>query len=100
MPPERAPARKLRPDAIKYLLEKHGIKHTRSSLDTMRCRGGGPKFYKAGPAILYGTDHLDAYATERLGEAVSSHRSFGRGARPQSPSLPNKKPALTGAGLL
>lgn len=38
---------------------------SKSSLDKMRCYGGGPKYYELGRAIIYNTDDLDAWRNER-----------------------------------
>jgi predicted DNA-binding transcriptional regulator AlpA len=39
---------------------------SKSSLDKLRCFGGGPKFFKLGRAVVYSTDDLDAWMHERV----------------------------------
>ncbi|MDX0426823.1 helix-turn-helix transcriptional regulator [Sinorhizobium medicae] len=38
---------------------------SKSSLDKLRCFGGGPQFFKLGRAVVYSTADLDAWMAER-----------------------------------
>lgn len=38
---------------------------SKSSLDKMRCYGGGPRFFKLGRAVIYNSADLDAWRDER-----------------------------------
>ncbi len=38
---------------------------SKSTLDKLRCFGGGPVFAKLGRAVIYNTDDLDAWLAER-----------------------------------
>lgn len=39
---------------------------SKSTLDKMRCFGGGPRFYKPNKAVLYRTDDLDAWMQAKV----------------------------------
>lgn len=38
---------------------------SKSTLDKLRCFGGGPQFYKLGRAVIYDVADLDAWKAER-----------------------------------
>ena len=38
---------------------------SKSTLDKLRCFGGGPRFFKLGRAVIYSTDDLDTWRNER-----------------------------------
>ncbi|OWK24150.1 hypothetical protein AJ87_24365 [Rhizobium yanglingense] len=38
---------------------------SKSTLDKLRHFGGGPRYYKLGRAVIYSTDDLDAWKSER-----------------------------------
>ncbi|WP_421579482.1 helix-turn-helix transcriptional regulator [Shinella sp. M31] len=38
---------------------------SKSTLDKLRCSGGGPRFYKLGRAVIYDVTDLDAWKAER-----------------------------------
>lgn len=38
---------------------------SKSTLDKLRCLGGGPRFYKLGRAVIYDVADLDAWKSER-----------------------------------
>jgi excisionase family DNA binding protein len=38
---------------------------SKSSLDKLRCFGGGPRFYKLGRSVVYNTADLDEWVAER-----------------------------------
>ncbi|PRH85350.1 DNA-binding protein [Labrys okinawensis] len=38
---------------------------SKSSLDKLRCFGGGPRYFKLGRAVVYSTDDLDIWMNER-----------------------------------
>lgn len=39
---------------------------SKSSLDKLRCFGGGPRFFKLGRSVVYSTADLDAWMAERV----------------------------------
>lgn len=51
------------PEAANYLWETHRIRRTASTLNKLRCLGGGPVFQRAGRSIVYERSALDAWAT-------------------------------------
>jgi hypothetical protein len=60
------------PSASEYLRDNWGLDRAPTTLDTLRCRGRGPRFFKAGSSVVYLEDDLDAWAQELLGAPVSS----------------------------
>lgn len=38
---------------------------SKSSMDKLRCFGGGPRFFKLGRAVIYDVADLDAWVSER-----------------------------------
>ncbi|YBV98355.1 helix-turn-helix domain-containing protein [Phyllobacteriaceae bacterium JZ32] len=38
---------------------------SKSTLDKLRCFGGGPRYYKLGRAVVYNTADLDAWLAKR-----------------------------------
>jgi hypothetical protein len=53
--------------ASEYLLEVHGVSLSPATLAKLAVTGRSPPFWKDGPFPLYGREHLDAFAEERLG---------------------------------
>lgn len=53
-----------------YLSEKFGFCSAKA-LGKLATVGGGPRFHKAGRAVVYKKSDLDAWAIEKLGEPVS-----------------------------
>lgn len=49
----------------------HYLGLSRSSLEKLRCYGGGPKFYKYSKVIRYRPEDLDAWLNERLVSSTS-----------------------------
>ncbi|ODT69034.1 MAG: hypothetical protein ABS75_18455 [Pelagibacterium sp. SCN 63-23] len=43
---------------------------SKSTLDKLRCFGGGPAYLKLGRAVVYSTDDLDAWLSERRRETT------------------------------
>ncbi|MFC6486942.1 helix-turn-helix transcriptional regulator [Nitratireductor sp. GCM10026969] len=39
---------------------------SKSTLDKLRCFGGGPRYFKLGRAVVYSTDDLDAWMSDRI----------------------------------
>ena len=72
MPTDTRPPRLVAGDAIRYLLEQHGIPVAKSTLKTWAWRGGGPGFQKSGQRRLYPIDQLDGWAAKRLTPVVAS----------------------------
>jgi hypothetical protein len=59
------------PNAAAYLTVKYGH-GTAKTLDTLRCRGGGPAFRRIGRFVVYETTALDAWAAARLSKPLNS----------------------------
>lgn len=55
-----------------YLMEQHAVKLSPSTLEKMRCRGGGPMFQRFGRAVLYRRTDLDAWINDGLTRPVAS----------------------------
>jgi hypothetical protein len=53
-------------EASLYLRRTWGIARSGDSLSTYRCRGGGPRYLKAGRSVLYDQGDLDAWAADLL----------------------------------
>jgi hypothetical protein len=66
------PPRLVAGDAIRYLLEQHGIPVAKATLKTWAWRGGGPGYQKSGPRRLYPVEQLDEWAKRRLSPVVAS----------------------------
>ena len=39
---------------------------SKSTLDKLRCFGGGPRYFKVGRAVVYSTDDLDAWMSSKI----------------------------------
>jgi len=48
--------------ASQYLLEQHGVRLTKQTLDAMRSKGGGPAWRRVGRRAYYTRDDLDVFA--------------------------------------
>lgn len=48
---------------VKEAAEYVGL--SKSSLDKLRCFGGGPRYFKLGRAVVYATADLDIWMAER-----------------------------------
>jgi len=55
--------------------EKLGLKKT--TLEALRCRGGGPVFVKYAKAIRYTVDALDTYIREHTRTSTSEYETRG-----------------------
>jgi hypothetical protein len=66
------PPRLNTPDAVNYLLTRHGIRVAESTMKAWAWRGGGPEFQKSGPHRLYTPGRLDVWAERRLTSVVAS----------------------------
>jgi hypothetical protein len=80
------------PGASEYLRDNWGIDRTPTTLDTMRCRGRGPRFFKAGSSVVYLEDDLDAWAQELLGAPVSSTSELHELRQQQAVPEPRPEP--------
>ena len=69
------------PAVSKYLKDNWGIDRAPTTLDTLRCRSGGPRFFKVGSAVVYEESDVDAWALERLGRSVRSTSELRQAAR-------------------
>ncbi|WP_354080649.1 helix-turn-helix domain-containing protein [Bradyrhizobium sp. S3.5.5] len=47
------------------------LRLSKSTLDKLRCHGGGPRYFKLGRAIVYARDDLDAWMTSRRRESTA-----------------------------
>jgi hypothetical protein len=72
--PETASPRRFKrgAEAAAYIQDIYGQPCAKATLDTLRCRGGGPRFYKAGSAVLYAVEDLDQWALSRMGHPVEN----------------------------
>lgn len=62
-----------RRDASAYLLQRHGISRTVSTLAKLAVVGGGPRFRKVGlRQVVYDASDLDAWVTSILSEPLYS----------------------------
>jgi hypothetical protein len=59
-------------EALNYIEEKYGKRHSKNWLAKLRCVGGWPKFRKAGSSILYAPADLDEWFLNRLSPKVAS----------------------------
>lgn len=80
-------------EASKYLKEVWGIDLAAATLNTLRTRGGGPKYRKCGPAVRYGESNLDEHAQALLSEPVSNTSEY-REQRTQREQPRAPRPAL------
>lgn len=48
---------------VKSAAEYVGL--SKSTLDKLRCYGGGPKYFKVGRAVVYSTDTLDDWVASK-----------------------------------
>jgi len=63
-------------EAVDHLQQTHNIRRTEKTLAKLRCVGGGPRFRKAGRAILYDAASVDAWAAAVLGREFSSTSEY------------------------
>jgi hypothetical protein len=63
--------------AAEYLQAKYGFGAV-STLAKLACVGGGPTFQKAGRAVLYTAEALDAWAQAQIGAVRRSTSDMGR----------------------
>jgi hypothetical protein len=89
------PPRLVAGDAIRYLLEQHGIPVAKSTLKTWAWRGGGPGYQKSGPRRLYPVEQLDEWAKRRLSPVVASTSELASLPTAQGP-LQKATPAAAG----
>jgi hypothetical protein len=57
--------------ASAYLAER-GVTAAPRTLANWRWAGKGPRFYRAGRFVRYSPEHLDSFASEFVGEPLSS----------------------------
>jgi hypothetical protein len=70
-----------RDEASDYLFETYGIRRTRATLAKLAVTGGGPRFRKAGHAVLYEIEDLDAWANDLLTPPATTTAEHGVLAR-------------------
>ena len=85
--PETASPRRFKrgAEAAAYIQDIYGQPCAKATLDTLRCRGGGPRFYKVGSAVLYAVEDLDQWALSRMGEPVENTSQFRRAFHVRKP---------------
>jgi predicted DNA-binding transcriptional regulator AlpA len=49
---------------------KH-LRLSKSTLDKLRCHGGGPTYFKLGRTVVYSVSDLDAWMTSRRRESTA-----------------------------
>jgi hypothetical protein len=59
-------------EASAYLLAQHGIRRKPATLATLRSRGGGPPFRKAGRDVIYEPADLDGWAAKAKSGPLAS----------------------------
>ena len=69
-----------RPEAAKYVEEKHGFKCSSQWLAKLAVVGGGPVYRKAGRTPLYETPELDRWAKARIGPPQRSTSELAKSA--------------------
>ena len=72
---------KRRTAASAYLREKWGVDRATGTLAKLAVVGGGPPFRKAGRIPLYAPADLDAWASELLGEVVTTTSELRKNSR-------------------
>jgi hypothetical protein len=65
-------------EAAAYIEDTYNQPCAKATLSTLRSRGGGPRYYKAGSAVLYAVEDLDQWALSRMGEPVENTSQFRR----------------------
>jgi excisionase family DNA binding protein len=55
----------LMPNNMRVKQAAHYLGLSKSTLDKLRCFGGGPRYFKLGRAVVYQSDDLDAWKAER-----------------------------------
>ncbi|MDX8483155.1 hypothetical protein RFN28_32590 [Mesorhizobium sp. VK24D] len=66
-------------EAARYLEETHNIRWAKSTLETMRTRGGGPAFFRFGAReIVYSDETLDAWVAAMLSAPAFSTTELSR----------------------
>lgn len=78
-PPAIDKPRLRRSEASAYLLQRHGVTLSPSTLAKLAVIGGGPAFRKDGRLPVYDVAELDRFAVARLGQPLAS-TSEGRAA--------------------
>ena len=65
-------------EAYHYLFENYGIRRKPSTLTKLRSIGGGPRYLKAGRAVIYEIAALDDWANDLVSEPMGySHQTHG-----------------------
>jgi hypothetical protein len=65
-----------REKSAEYVREKFGISLTKNTLETLACRGNGPKFSKWGNRVYCATTDLDQWVQERMAKKHSSTSAY------------------------
>ncbi|MNL57345.1 Helix-turn-helix domain protein [compost metagenome] len=52
---------------------------SKSSLDKLRCFGGGPRYFKLGRSVVYAVADLDAWMSERSRSSTWGENDNGSG---------------------
>ena len=60
-PPRMRPS-----EAVAYLKAEHGVTVAASTLNKLRCLGGGPEFEHFGPSVYYQPNALDRWVEGRI----------------------------------
>lgn len=71
----------LRPnEAVRHLIEEHGVYREASTLQKYRTLGGGPKYVKIGRDVLYPVSELDHWAEKLRGRPMGSTAEHAKSA--------------------
>ncbi|ARJ65160.1 hypothetical protein WV31_05545 [Magnetospirillum sp. ME-1] len=65
--------------AAEYLTQ-NGVQRTVSTLETLRVRGGGPRFRKVKRQVIYAQSDLDNYISSLMSDPMASTSDKGRAA--------------------
>jgi hypothetical protein len=71
--------------AAAYIEKTYNQPCAKATLPTLRSRGGGPRYYKAGSTVLYAVEDLDRWALSRMGEPVQNTSQFRRALHVRKP---------------
>ena len=55
-------------------LKDLGTPFTQKTLEVLRCRGRGPRYYKVGRKVFYDPTDLETFAQGQIVETVDTHR--------------------------
>lgn len=54
------------------------LRLSKSTLDKLRCHGGGPTYFKLGRTIVYAVSDLDSWMASRRRESTAANDNTGK----------------------